>query len=130
ERGGSFIPVHSVLVDVAVVFNVLTLFSEVTDLQRGRAGQSIFTRQTPFLDVGRLDILRVHVEGAAVLHCTSRESLLRRARSSWIARSWRDGLDVHSLDEWSNRGEALVGRVALIETGGSVTAANDQTIIY
>src|SRR6185437_1022326 len=72
----------------------------------------------------------VHVEGAAVLHCTSRESLLRRARSSWIARSWRDGLDVHSLDEWSNRGEALVGRVALIETGGSVSAANDQTIIY
>ena len=93
-------PVDAVLVEVAVVFDVLALLAEVADLQRQGVRDGVFGGEVPLLNIGRLDVLRIDVEGAAVLGGAAGEALFRRARRSAAVRpGWRDAV---TLTAWMN----------------------------
>ena len=73
--------------------------AQIADLQRSRVGQRVFGGQVPFLHVGGLDILRIDVEGAAVLGGAAGKAFLRGARRGYGAGRGRG--DRH-VDAWMN----------------------------
>lgn len=129
KRSGGGIAVHQILVDVAVVFYVLALFAQISNLQRQSSAHRIFAGKAPFLHVRRLDILRIDIERAPITHGAAGKALLRCARISRIAGRGSNGAYVHRLDEGSNGSQTLIGRVALKETGRAVAPANHQAIV-
>jgi len=115
KRSGRGIAVHQILIDVAVVLNVLALFAQVSNLQRQGSAHRIFTGETPFLHVRRLDILRINIERAPITHGAAGKTLLRCARISRIAGRRSNGAYIHCLNKRSNGSQTLIGRVALKE---------------
>ena len=76
EGSRSRISVHHPLVDVSVVFDVLALLTQISNLQRHGIGQGVFCRQVPRLHVCGLDVLGVDVIGAANTQRAPGESIL------------------------------------------------------
>src|ERR1700722_20092161 len=107
---------------------MLAYFPDITDLQRQGMGDRILRGEIELLHVRRLDILRIYVEGATRSTRTSSETLLCRSRDPWTGRCRRHHVYIDCLNEWSDRGQALVGGVALEEAGCAITAANDEAI--
>ena len=124
------IPVHKILVQVAVVLDVLPRLAHVPRLHRRRAGDRVLRGQVPLLHIRRLLVLRIHLRHRPARR--SRESLLHCPRSPAArrtrARRRRDCVDGHRLNERRLRRQPLVRRVALLETRRPIAGAHHQPL--